>query len=108
MICADVVHSLKGEFLNIGGSNQEIRDLSHNSPEILEECELIQRSLEYSQIRLQNLIDYLNLSKPRTESIEIEQLVAEVASLSRQRDLNWSIELRHQVYEGFLPQTLIE
>ena len=48
IICADVAHSLKGEFLNIGGSNEEIRYLSNNSPEILEECELIKSCLLYT------------------------------------------------------------
>ncbi|GGA24712.1 hypothetical protein CYANOKiyG1_40330 [Okeania sp. KiyG1] len=106
IICADVVHSLKGEFLNIGGSNQEIRYLSNNSPEILEECELIQRSLEYSQIRLQKLMDYLNIGKPQMEAIEIEKLIVEVESLSRNR-LPSNIDMEVKIQENIKGKTIL-
>ncbi|NER03392.1 MAG: response regulator [Okeania sp. SIO3C4] len=106
IICADVVHSLKGEFLNIGGSNQEIRYLSNNSPEILEECELIQRSLEYSQIRLQKLMDYLNLGKQKMETIEIEKLIAEVEFLSRHR-LPSNIDMEVKIQENIKGKTIL-
>ncbi|NEN90089.1 MAG: response regulator [Okeania sp. SIO3H1] len=106
IICADVVHSLKGEFLNIGGSNQEIRYLSNNSPEILEECELIQRSLEYSQIRLQKLMDYLNIGKPQMEAVEIEKLIVEVESLSRHR-LPSNIDMEVKIQENIKGKTIL-
>ncbi|NEQ71906.1 MAG: response regulator [Okeania sp. SIO2C9] len=106
IICADVVHSLKGEFLNIGGANEEIRYLSNNSPEILEECELIQRSLEYSQIRLQKLMDYLNIGKPQMEAIEIEKLIVEVESLSRHR-LPSNIDMEVKIQENLKGRTIL-
>ena len=106
IICADVAHSLKGEFLNIGGSNQEIRYLSNNSPEILEECELIQRSLEYSQICLQKLIYYLNIGKPPMAVIEIDKLITEVEYLSRQR-LPSNIEMEVEIQEHLKGRTIL-
>ena len=106
IICADVAHSLKGEFLNIGGSNEEIRYLSNNSPEILEECELIKRSLEHSQIRLQMLIDYLNLGKQKMKPIDIEKLIGEVELLSRHR-LPSNIKMEVKIQENLKGRTIL-
>lgn len=106
IVCADVAHSLRGEIMNIGGFNQEIRDLCNNSPEILEECELIERSLKYSQIRLQRLMDYLSLGRPQMKTIEIDELIAEVESLSRPR-LPSSINMEVQIQECLKAKTIL-
>ncbi len=106
IICADVAHSLRGEIMNIGGFNQEIRDLCNNSPEVLGECELIERSLQYSQIRLQRLMDYLSLGKPQMKTIDIDKLIGEVESLSRPR-LPSSINMEVQIQEGLKGKTIL-
>jgi DNA-binding response OmpR family regulator len=63
-ICGAVAHSLKGEFVHIGQSLRGLRELAGNSSDIQEECDMIARSIQYSQILLRRLLDYLDTGQP--------------------------------------------
>jgi CheY-like chemotaxis protein len=74
-ICGSVAHSLKCEFLHMGNSIKEIRELNRASSETQEECDLMDRSLSYSQILLRRLLDYLDVGRPRLELIDARELL---------------------------------
>lgn len=84
-ICGSVAHSLKGEFMNIASSIQAIRELADISSDVQEECDLMYRSLEYSQILLRQLLDYLDIGKPSIETIDVLELIKKVELLARPR-----------------------
>jgi DNA-binding response OmpR family regulator/anti-sigma regulatory factor (Ser/Thr protein kinase) len=63
-LCGAVVHSMKGELSNVGFSIKRLQELAGESDEALEEYNAVSRSLDYSQILLRRLLDYLNLDKP--------------------------------------------
>lgn len=92
-ICGAVAHSLKGEFLHIGHSIKELRELAGTLPDMQEECDLIERSVVYSQIFLQRLLDYLDMGKPQVEPIDTLELLRRTELLARPR-LPSSIELQ--------------
>lgn len=78
-------HNLKGELLHIGNSVRAVRELADVSTEIHEECDLIERSVEYSQLLLRRLLDFIDMGKPRVESISIRELLRRMESLARPR-----------------------
>ena len=84
-ICGSVAHSLKGEFLHIGFASRQIRESVGMSPEIKEECDVIDRSMLYSRVILQQLLDYVDMGKPRMEPIEIFELIKKTELLARPR-----------------------
>jgi signal transduction histidine kinase len=84
-ICSSVAHSLRGEFMNMGSSIQAIRELADTSSDVQEECDLMYRSLEYSQILLRQLLDYLDIGKPSIEAIDVLELIRKVELLARPR-----------------------
>lgn len=87
-----VAHSLKNEFLNIGASIKGIRELANGSSDIQEECNMIERSVEYSQLHLQRLLDYLDMGKPPVEPIDVLELLRRTELLARPR-LSSSVQL---------------
>jgi signal transduction histidine kinase len=95
-ICGAVAHGLKGEFLHIGNSTRAIREMTDTSPDVQEECDLIERSVEYSQLLLRRLLDYIDMGKPRVESISIRELLRRTESLARPR-LPSRVELETKV-----------
>jgi signal transduction histidine kinase len=78
-------HNLKGEFLQIGHSLRAVRELADDSPDIQEECDLIERSVEYSQLLLRRLLDYLDIGRPKIESINALELLRRTELLVRPR-----------------------
>lgn len=78
-------HGLKGEFLHINNSAHTIRDLSGDSPEIKEECDLIERSVEYSQLLLRRLLNYIDIGNLQVQSIIALELAERVEWLARPR-----------------------
>lgn len=84
-ISGAVTHSLKGEFLHIGNSVKELRELADSSPEIQEECDIIERSAEHSQLLLRRLLDYLDLGKPRVEPVGVLSLLPKIELLVKPR-----------------------
>ena len=84
-ICRAVAHNLKGEFLHIGEAVKNLRELVDNSSETHEECEMIERSIKYSQILLRRLLDQLELGRIQTELIDPVKLCHETELLVRPR-----------------------
>lgn len=87
-ICGAAVHSLKGEFLHIGFAIEQIRESGSMSPDILGECDMIERSMTFSRILLQRLIDYLDIGRLRLEPIDTRELVKKTELLARPRLLS--------------------
>lgn len=81
-----VSHSLKGELLHIDYSIQEIKEFVVGSASpIHEECDIIDRSVKYSEILLRRLLLYLQVGIPQMEPVKVTTLVEEVESLIRPR-----------------------
>lgn len=87
-----VAHSLKGEFLHIGHTIRELRELAKTSADLQEECDVIERSLDYSQILLQRLLDYLDIGSPHLEPVRVLELVKRIGLMVKPR-LPSSIQL---------------
>jgi signal transduction histidine kinase len=83
--CGAVAHGLKGEFLHIGNSTRAIRELADTSPGVQEECDLIERSVEYSELVLRRLLDYVDIGRPKVESISTSELLRRTELLVRPR-----------------------
>ena len=102
IICGEMAHSIKGEFLNIGYSNNQIMELSGNSPDILEECDIIDRSMSFSRIILQQLLDYLDIGKAKIEPINMLELLKKTELLAQPRlkkNINFSISIEEAAKE---------
>lgn len=84
-ICAAVAHDLKGEFLHIGNATKNLRELANFSPDLVEECGMIERSVEYSQLLLRRLLDYFDTGVPRLESIDVLELIKRTELLAKPR-----------------------
>ena len=104
-ICGSVAHSLKNEFLNIGSSMKSIRELSSDSPDIQEELDIVERSLGYSQIHLQRVLDYVELGKPRLERVDVLELLKRTESLAEPRSPS-DIELETTIDPDMKGQTV--
>jgi len=91
-----VAHSMKGEFLHIGTSIKDIRELASNSPDIQEECDMIERSVEYSQLHLRRLLNYLDMGKPSMGPIDVMELLSKTELLTRPR-LSSSVQLEAEI-----------
>lgn len=88
--CGSIAHGLKNEFLHIGHAGKEIRELNGQQEEISEECDIIERSVAYSQVLLQRLMSYLEIKSPKREKVRISLLI-------RQIDLMVSPRLRSSI-----------
>ncbi len=84
-ICGSVAHGLKNEFLHIGTSISEIQELNPDSEDITEECTVIERSLSYSQVLLNRMTGYLEIGKPKIESVEVSRLLAAIELMVKPR-----------------------
>jgi signal transduction histidine kinase len=84
-ICGSVAHSLKGEFFHIAHSIETIQELSDDSLEVREECDVVKRSIEYSQLLLRRLLDYIGLGKPQIEIINVSKLIERIEFLANPR-----------------------
>ena len=98
-ICRAVAHNLKGEFLHIGEAVKNLRELVDDSSETQEECEMIERSIKYSQILLRRLLDQLELGRIQTELIDPVKLCHETELLVRPR-LPSNIKFQSTVSRG--------
>jgi signal transduction histidine kinase len=83
--CGAAAHGLKGEFLHIGNSTRAIRELAITSADVQEECDLIERSVEYSELVLRRLLDYVGFGRPKVESISTSELLRRTELLVRPR-----------------------
>jgi signal transduction histidine kinase len=84
-ICGAVAHSLRGEFVQIGHSIKSLRELAGSSPDVQEDCDMIERGIQYSQILLRRLFDYLDIGMPRVESIDAVELLKKTEMLAKPR-----------------------
>lgn len=91
-------HSLKTEFFHIGSSVKYLRKLVKDSPNIEEECAIIERSIHYSQLVLRRLLDFLDLGKPSLMPVKVMELIRRTEELIRPR-LKSGIQL--QVTSGY-------
>ena len=89
----NIIHNLKGEFLNISYSIKEICELTQTTSIIQEECDIIKRSVKYSEILLQRLRDYLDMGNLKKESIVLLNLLKNTEILASPR-IRPSIKLR--------------
>jgi signal transduction histidine kinase len=104
-VCHAVAHNLKGEFFHIGSSVDEIRELTENIPEADEECDMIERSIEYASHALQKLLDFLEVGIPREYPVEIGELLERIETMVRPR-LPSSLRLKIQAGTDILRQTV--
>jgi len=92
-ILGAAVHSLKGEFMHIGNSIKILKELATNSSDIQEEVNMIERSINHSQLVLRRLLDYLDIGKPPLSLVDITEVLRNAESLVRPR-LPSKIDLR--------------
>ncbi|MDQ1353656.1 MAG: two-component system, NtrC family, sensor kinase [Acidobacteriota bacterium] len=84
-VCSEVAHDLKSEFMHIGLSLNEIRETAGTSPEIVEECNMIERSLAYSRLLMQRLLNFLEMGSLQREPIELKALIQKIEALAGPR-----------------------
>jgi len=96
-ICGAFAHSLRSEFLIIGNSIREIRESAGALPDLQNECLMIERSVDYSQVLLRRLLDYLDTGQPQMGSIEVSEILKKIETLVRPR-LSSNVKL--EISEG--------
>jgi two-component system sensor histidine kinase/response regulator len=84
-VCREVAHDLKGEFMHIGYSLKEIRESTDPSGEVTEECDMIERSLAYSRLLLERLLNFLDMGSLQMEPIELAELIRKTEALAKPR-----------------------
>lgn len=84
-VCSEVAHNLKNEFMHIGHSLNEIRETAGTSREIVEECNMIERSLTYSRLLMQRLLNFLEMGSVQREPIELKVLIEKIEELTGPR-----------------------
>jgi DNA-binding response OmpR family regulator/anti-sigma regulatory factor (Ser/Thr protein kinase) len=104
-ICHATAHNLKGEFFHIGNSVEEIRERTVKMPDIAEECDIIERSVEYGSHALQKLLDFIEIGVPRKASANIGELLLRIESIVKPR-LPAGLELKVQAEQETLKQTI--
>ena len=93
VVCSEVAHNLKNEFMHIGHSLNEIRENVGTFPEIVEECNMIERSLAYSRLLMQRLLNFLEMGSLQREPIELKALIQKIEALAGPR-LAFNIRLQ--------------
>ena len=81
IFCGSIAHSMKNEFLHMGTSIKEIKELGESSSDIQEECDYLSRSLQYSQMLLNRLLEYFEIGEPIQQSVALYPLIKEISSL---------------------------
>jgi DNA-binding response OmpR family regulator len=84
-VFASIAHDMGNELTQIGGALETIRHLATDSNEINEECDLIERSLQYSGQLLRRLKNYTHIVKPHLEAFDISELIKRAETLIRPR-----------------------
>ncbi|MEW5925333.1 MAG: response regulator, partial [Candidatus Zixiibacteriota bacterium] len=70
-----IAHSLKGEFMHIGNSIREILEAAGNPERIEEECKIAESSIDYSQLLLRRLMEYLNMGRLNISEVLIPDII---------------------------------
>jgi HEAT repeat protein/signal transduction histidine kinase len=84
-VCGSVSHSLKGEFLHIGDAVEEIRSLCSASQEMNDVCELIERSLAFSQITLRRLLNFIEIGNYQFKEVPLLPLLKKTEEIVKPR-----------------------
>ncbi len=93
-ICGSTAHSLKNEFISMNNSIKTICELSNDNPDIKEECNIIERGIQYSLLHLQELQNYLNMERFSVEPVDVLELLCRVELIFRPRlPSNVSLEI---------------
>lgn len=103
--CGAIIHGLKGEFLHIGDAAKSLQQSPVTPLDVQDECSLIERSVEYSQLLLRRLIDYLEIGKPKIEKSSIVELMKRIESLVVPR-LPSSVQLKVKIDKNAKEQTV--
>lgn len=98
-ICGVVTHGLKSEFMHIGYSLKEIRESDNTSQEVIDESDMIGRSLEYSRVLLQRLLNFLDMGSLQEEPIEPLELIKKTEVLVTPR-LPSNIQLQIKITQN--------
>jgi len=80
-LLGSIAHRLKGEFQIIGSAIKEIRELTGNSREINEECELLERSIAYSHFTVNRMLYFIDITEPKIEFLSIQNVVNDLKQL---------------------------
>jgi len=104
-IIGAAAHGLKGEFLHIGNSTKILRELAKDSQDIQEECDIIERSAQYSQLLLRRVLDYLDIGKPSLGPVDILEVLGRTESLVRPR-LPSNVELKVTIDSSITQQPM--
>ena len=103
--CGAIIHGLKGEFLHIGDAAKNLQQIAPTPLDVQEECTLIQRSVEYSQLLLRRLIDYLEIGKPKIEPTSVLELIKRIELLVTPR-LPSNVQLKIKIDQSAKEQTI--
>ena len=104
-VIASFAHSLKGEFLHIGTAVRNLGESVVNSPDAKEECDLIERSIEYARLLLLRLLGYLELGALETEPVDAAELLKKAQLLAEPR-LPSNIRLKVETNTRMKKQTV--
>lgn len=86
-ICGAIAHRLRSEFVNIGGSIKSIRKLADQSVDIQEDLDMISKNIEYGQLIMQKLLDYLDMGKPQIKPTKILELMKSEKQLAEEQNV---------------------
>jgi two-component system alkaline phosphatase synthesis response regulator PhoP len=104
-ILSAVAHSLRAEFMHIGSSLKALREMVGEARGVQDECETIERSIEYVQLHLRRVLNYLDIGKPKVEPMTVLELLRRTEKLARPR-LPANIQLEITVDEGLKERTV--
>lgn len=104
--------------MHISNSIKNLRELTDNMPDIQEECDMIERSIQYGQLLFRRLLDYLEIGEPTIEPLNTLEVLKKTESLVKPRlPSNMKLEVtidpgigKHLVYANVeqLMEVLIE
>lgn len=98
LMVGSTLHDLRGEFVGIGTALRLLRKGSDFSTDVQAKFEMIERSLEYSNLLLKRLFDYLNVGKLETALIDAGEVLRKTEALLKPR-LPAGVELKLEIQQ---------
>lgn len=99
--CHTVIHSLRGEFMNLGNAFRNLRsDYSNHISPSEEDFNYIEECFQYCQLLSRRLIEYVDLGRPAIQDIKIDDFLEKIKSLLSSRissNVKFSIEKSPQL-----------
>ncbi len=80
-----ISHDLKGELMLISTLIKYLCEVGNSSKDVKEEYDMIERSLQHSQLLLRRLLNYLDIGKPKLETIDIIEVLKRTETFIRPR-----------------------